>query len=437
MKTVINLSISIFLLALLAVSPALAQQADIQYFRSNDKDGVNVFEPGKAENLKFEGVQVRVGGDFAIQFQGLSQDNAAGNTAELVNNMNLPTANLNIDVQLAQGVRMHLRTYLSSRHHNEGWVKGGYLQIDDLDFIEEGFLEGLMENVRIRVGMDDVNYGDAHFRRSDNARAIFNPFVGNYLMDSFTTEVFGEVSYLKDGFIGVLSVTNGKLNQQVEVGTRNNFDNALSYVAKLGYDKQINDDLRVRLTGSIYTNNGFSTGTYLFGGDRAGGRYYGVPSTVDEGAGDFDPRINPRFSQMTAIQINPFVKFKGLEVFGIIETVSDGDETKTFTVNGADLTRSSNGGSFNQFAIETLYRFGKTEQFYVGGRYNSVSGEFSDGGATAEATRINIGGGWFMTKNVMMKAEFMSQEYSGAHWAGTRFDGAEFDGFNIEAVISF
>lgn len=127
MKTVINLSISIFLLALLAVSPALAQQADIQYFRSNDKDGVNVFEPGKAENLKFEGVQVRVGGDFAIQFQGLSQDNAAGNTAELVNNMNLPTANLNIDVQLAQGVRMHLRTYLSSRHHNEGWVKGGYL----------------------------------------------------------------------------------------------------------------------------------------------------------------------------------------------------------------------------------------------------------------------------------------------------------------------
>lgn len=437
MKTVINLSISIFLLALLAVSPALAQQADIQYFRSNDKDGVNIFEPGKAENLKFEGVQVRVGGDFAIQFQGLSQSNAAGNSAELVNNMNLPTANLNIDVQLAHGVRMHLRSYLSSRHHNEGWVKGGYLQIDNLDFIQEGFLSGLMENVRIRVGMDDVNYGDAHFRRSDNARAIFNPFVGNFLMDSFTTEVFGEVSYLKDGFIAVLSVTNGKLNQQVEVGTRNNFDNALSYIAKLGYDKQINDDLRVRLTGSIYTNNGFSTGTSLFGGDRAGGRYYGVPSTVDDAASDFDPRINPRFSQMTAIQFNPFVKFKGLEVFGIIETVSDGDETKTFTVNGADFTRSSNGGSFNQFAIETLYRFGEMEQFYIGGRYNSVTGEFSDGGPAAEATRINIGGGWFMTKNVMMKAEYMSQEYSGAHWTGTRFDGAKFDGFNIEAVISF
>jgi hypothetical protein len=351
--------------------------------------------------------------------------------------MNLPTANLNIDVQLTDDDRMHLRTYLSSRHHAEGWVKGGFLQVDNLDFIEEGFMKGLMENVRIRVGMDDVNYDDAHFRRSDNARAIFNPFVGNYLMDSFTTEVFGEVSYMKDGFLGVLSVTNGKLNQQVEVGTRYNFDNALSFVAKLGYDKQINDDLRVRLTGSIYNNNGMSTGSWLFGGNRAGGRYYGVPSTVDDGASDFDPRINPRFSQMTAIQINPFVKFKGLEIFGIIESVTDGDETKTFTVNGDPFTSSSNGGSFNQFAIETLYRFGETEQFYVGGRYNSVSGEFSDGGAAADATRIKVGGGWFMTNNVMMKVEYMSQEYSGAHWNGSRFQGAEFDGFNIEAVISF
>ena len=44
----------------------------------------------------------------------------------------------------------------------------------------------------------EINYGDAHFRRSDNGNALYNPFVGNYIMDAFTTEIGGEV-YLKTG----------------------------------------------------------------------------------------------------------------------------------------------------------------------------------------------------------------------------------------------
>ena len=51
---------------------------------------------------------------------------------------------------------------------------------------------------RVRVGHMEINYGDAHFRRSDNGNAIYNPFVGNYIMDAFTTEIGGEV-YLKTG----------------------------------------------------------------------------------------------------------------------------------------------------------------------------------------------------------------------------------------------
>lgn len=43
------------------------------------------------------------------------------------------------------------------------------------------------------------NYGDAHFRRSDNAQAIYNPFVGNLIMDAFTTEVGAELYYRKNG----------------------------------------------------------------------------------------------------------------------------------------------------------------------------------------------------------------------------------------------
>ncbi|WP_431012642.1 hypothetical protein, partial [Rahnella sp. PAMC25617] len=84
-------------------------------------------------------------------------------------------------------------------------------------------MDGIMDFTTITFGMDEFNYGDAHFRRSDNARAIYNPFIGNYIMDSFSTEAFGEVTVQKDGLLAVVGLTNGKLNQNVIVN--DNTDN--------------------------------------------------------------------------------------------------------------------------------------------------------------------------------------------------------------------
>jgi hypothetical protein len=118
---------------------------DMQNFRSAGYDGINVFETKKNDTTEFSRVKVKIGADFALQFQALDHSytpvdpaNEPPNLIMLGSNVNLPTANLNIDAQLADGVRVHLRTYLSSRHHNESWVKGGYLQIDNLDFIKDG-----------------------------------------------------------------------------------------------------------------------------------------------------------------------------------------------------------------------------------------------------------------------------------------------------------
>lgn len=351
---------------MLTGSFVFAQQPELQYYRTPGVKGLNVFETPKENNVEFTGVKVRVGGDFALQMQGLNHESGVDTLMTLGTNFNLPTANLNIDVQLADGVRMNLVTYLSSRHHNEAWVKGGYIQIDKLDFIQQDFLKGLMDIATIRVGLDEINYGDAHFRRSDNARAFFNPFVGNYIMDAFTTEAFGEVNIQTNGFIGVLGVSNGNLNQTVVVGTK---ELKPSIYGKLGYDKQLNDDLRVRLTGSVLVSPGYDNGTYLYAGDRTGARYYWV--MVPDGAADNfrSGRFNPAFKKFTSFQINPFVKFKGLEFFGIYENVS-GDK------NDADGSR---GGSYTQIAGELLYRFGSREQFYVGGRYNVVSGNATEG----------------------------------------------------------
>lgn len=421
MKTFIKFSLVV---AALGLSTSMqAQNRDLDNYRQPDKRGINVFESPKDTVSTFDGVKVRVGGASTLQYQALDHENATGAEAliPIGNNFNLATANLDLDVALAKGVRMHLRTYLSSRHHPEPYVKGGYFQIDNLDFIKEGLLAETMKYVTINIGHMENNYGDAHFRRSDNAQAIYNPFVGNYIMDAFTTEVGAEVYFRKNGFISMIGATNGKLNQGANAPSAT----SPSVMAKLGYDKQLNTDLRFRITGSIY-NSAHSARTYLYGGDRAGSRYYFVmePTTATSSANYSSGLVTPGFTnKLTAIMVNPFVKYKGFEFFGLFETVSG----RTF----AETDRRN----FTQLGADLLYRFGKDENLYVAGRYNSVSGELN---ATQDidVQRVSLGAGWFMTKNILAKVEYVNQTYDG-YAPGSRFDGGKFSGFIAEAVISF
>lgn len=427
MKTLVTKLTLILMVLFFVGESALAQQTrDLQYFRSPDKTGLNVFETSKDTDVEFDGLQVRIGGANTLQFQSLTQSGASDELADLIPNFNLATSNLDIDVQLDRGLRMHLRTYLSSRHHSEAWVKGGYMQVDRLDFIQEGFMEDLMDKITIKVGHMEVNYGDAHFRRTDNGQAIFNPFVGNYLMDSFTTEVAGEVYYKSNGLLAMIGLTNGKLNQNTKEGPVNT---KAGLFGKLGYDKQLNDDFRFRLTGSIYSLNQAAS-IYLYTGDRAGSRYYDIFED-DRMSGRVSPDFTvsgfapggPVGGEITSIMINPFIKYQGLEIFGIIETA-----------NGNTLNEDESR-TYNQYAVEALYRFGARENIYIGGRYNAVSGE-QRGGNDIEVDRINIGGGWFLTNNVLAKIEYVSQTYDGFQ-AGDLRENGEFSGVMLEAVISF
>lgn len=134
--------------------------------------------------------------------------------------------------------------------------------------------------------------------------------------------------------------------------------------------------------------------------------------------------IDPGFTnEMTAFMVNPFVKYKGIEFFGLVETVSgktDAEEDRRNTMHlGADL----------------LYRFGKNENFYVGGRYNLVDSELVSG-EEIEIERFNVAAGWFMTKNILVKLEYVNQKYDGYNNTSILNDG-KFNGLVAEAVISF
>jgi len=415
---------SIAILALAGLQTQAQTQRDLDNYRFPDQRGINQFEAPKDTVSTFDGVHVRIGGASTLQFQALNHENSGSSETpklqDIGDNFNLATANLDLDVALYDGVRMHLRTYLSSQHHTETYVKGGYIQIDKLNFVSKDFMKDIMDHARIKIGHMENNYGDAHFRRTDNAMATHNPFVGNYLMDSFTTEVGAEVYGFYNNWLGMVGVTNGKLNQAVT----NPETVSPSFLAKVGYDGNVAEDLRFRLTGSVYHTN--QTGSaYLYSGDRSGSRYYNVMIDVDGGGDGFRAgRINPDLkNELTSFMINPFLKYKGLEFFGIYERATGKKSSEADT------------RTWNQYSGELIYRFGNNENFYIGGRYNVADGTLA-GGTDVSVDRFQAAAGWFMTKNILMKVEYVNQKYNDYPLADIHNDGM-FDGLMMEAAISF
>lgn len=331
MKTIMQSVRVALTLVIYFFSVALYGQNDIQYYRPYDQRGVHVFETPKQPRVEETGFKVRIGGHFAQQFQGLSHESDQDTLLIAIKpGFNLATANLNIDAQLQEGISVSLVTYLSARHHPEAWVKGGYLQIDKALFLKSEFVDKMMENLTFKFGHFEINYGDAHFRRSDNGNAMWNPFVGNYIMDAFTTEIGGEVIYQsKMGLLGVFSMTGGEIKGDIsEPAVTTQDDKAKrspSVIGKLGYDKQINDDFRARATASVYYTASSVSNT-LYGGDRTGSRYYLViePKTATTQTNFTSGRYNPGFrDKVTAIMGNVFLKYKGAELFGTYEMARD------------------------------------------------------------------------------------------------------------------
>lgn len=405
---------------------------NLPFWRPYDQRGLNVFETGKQDTVDYDGPDLRWGAAFTQQFQALDHDNEADEVLvdgvnrnqlmEIGNGFNLATANLYLDALLAEGIRVNLITYLSSRHHPEAWVKGGFFQVDRLPMFNSDFLDTIMDYVTLRIGHFEINYGDAHLRRTDNGNALYNPLVGNYIMDAFTTEIGAEVYVQSNGLLGMIGMTDGEIQGNV---TRPD-DRSPSIYGKLGFDRQLQPDLRLRLTGSFYTTAS-SINNSLYGGDRAGSRYYLVmENTAASISSNFTSgRINPGLTdKVTALMLNPFVKFQGLELFGIIE------QSKGRNAGETDER------TWNQYGVEAVYRFLPGERIHLAARYNTVSGELAGSGADISISRFQVGAGWFVTPNILVKAEYVTQSYDDFPTTDIRHEG-EFKGFMLEGVIAF
>jgi hypothetical protein len=434
--------------------------------RATDQTGINVFETPKTENL-FTGPKVEFGGSISMPYIALTNSNAVTEQDPTKNsqalfknspNFGLSMANLYINSYLADGITLNVTLYLASKHHNETWVKGGYVQFDKLPFIKLDLLDNIMKYTTIKVGQMDVNYGDAHFRRSDGGLGIYNAFMENYIMDEFATEIGAEADVNYNGLLGTVAVTDGELNPDLTyINTtlsKYKYSNGLhnpSFIAKLGYDKQLTEKFRARITGSVYTTAG-SVANTLFGGDRTGSNYSGImynaaPGTTTAFCGRFNPGLTDK---LTTFMGNLFLKYKVLDNLAV-ESFTTIESAKGRTA--AEATERS----ANQFATDLIFRFGKAENFFIGARYNTVNADAAAISAVANTgtgatlvlgqdavsaypisiSRLAISGGWYVTKNIMAKVEYANQKDNGVPNVNYILNGYEFHGLSAEAVISF
>jgi hypothetical protein len=236
-------------------------------------------------------------------------------------------------------------------------------------------------------------------------------------------------------------VTNGELDPIATTATKIDSATGLpnhysaAYHGKLGFDKQLTKDFRFRLTGSFYTDHSANSNT-LFGGDRTGSHYFYVMENAAIAKGttlsdenDYSPfsgRLNPGFSEeVNTYMVNTLLKYQGLEFFGTYENAK-----------GRTITETSQRQA-TQYAADLIYRFpAKTENFWVGFRYNTVTAALQ--GYTSNVTIQREAGsvGWFLSRNIMLKAEYVNQVYMG-YPANNILNGGKFYGTCLEASIAF
>jgi hypothetical protein len=386
--------------------------------------GLNMFEAPK-QTAPFTGFHLEWHAAFAQGFQSLNHstraDASTGTLQALRPGFNLAMANLSLGAQLARGIRVDLESYMSSRHHEEFWVKGGYATIDASP-IDVPVLNRIMEYTTSREGHYEVNYGDAHYRRSDGGYTVRNPFVENYILDAFTTEIGADAMVRKGPAFVIAGVTSGQNKGDVKESA---VKARPAFVGKIGFDQSLSETVRVRLTGSTYQVSSTPSST-LYGGDRTGSHYFGVMEK--DGFVETDQftsgRVNPGFrNEISAYQFNPFIEIGALEIFGVVEKSSGKAVTETTTRH------------VDQYAGDVVYRF-LNDKLYVGGRYNVVKGDLSTTATDVTVKRNALSAGWFLTPNLLTKVEYVNQKYDGFPLTDIR-NGGKFDGLMIEGAIAF
>ena len=202
-----------------------------------------------------------------------------------------------------------------------------------------------MKVATLKVGHFEVNYGDQHFRRSDNGKTLYNPFVGNFVIDAFTTEIGAEAYLRKNGFMAMVGMTGGEVKGQVTTPRT-----ARPHVPRQARLRQAAHAATSASASPARCTRRIVGEQHAHSGDRAGSatttcsRTPSRPRPRNAWSGAIQSGMK---NMVTAFVVNPFVKVGGARVLRNVET--DG--------RGANEIQRR---TLRQLAGEGLYRFAGT-----------------------------------------------------------------------------
>ena len=266
----------------------------------------------------------------------------------------------------------------------------------------------------------------------DNGQALFNPFVGNLLMDAFTTEIGGELYWRSNGMPGD-GVGDGRRGARpgAQAGTA-----LVELHRQAGHGPGTSAPPRVRLTGSFYQAPEVDEQHALHRQPR---RLALLLRGRERPTRPSRRRRGPATCGWTSAHkvaawvINPFVKW------GRGSRCSATSSRRRGRSNAANDTQLR---TWNQYAGDAIYRF-LDNQLYVGGRYCTANGPlvFWHRAHERHAGRHgrSLAGRWRLVRHPQPARQ--GPNTCSRHTATSRrstFAAApEFKGGMFEAVVSF
>lgn len=293
--------------------------------------------------------------------------------------------------------------YLSSRNHpSQTYGNEGYIILRGVPENLEGlkFLEPVLKKVDLKAGHMLVDFGDAAQHRTNNAIAQKNPLVGNFVVDPNIVSI-GMQAASKPGarFGWLVGVSNGTTTEDWNVGRGFAYNGKLIFYpvkslrTSLSYIGTDQSDNPTKAAGG--------SSMQMFTGNRSGERYAGVLGG-GQAPGNVFPQAGEKFS---AAQFD--VTFKNespVELYGHVGRTQDLD------INGSAAGKPEEKWTY--YAGDVVYRF--TPSVYGAARYSSASPDRLAGNVSnGKVNRIQVGGGLWVSKNLLLKVEYVNQKYSG------------------------
>jgi predicted porin len=385
MKTLKGLAVLILALALTAGAQAQLKVVDTE----STKLFMTLNTVGTAQALNHENVYDAKGNPLPKIEPGFQ--NAFGNLGFI------SKFGKNQEIEVVFDMYLSSRNHPSSTYGNEGYIimRGVPENLQSLKF-----LEPVLAKVDVKAGHMLVDFGDAAEHRSNNARVQQNPLIGNFVIDPNIVSI-GMQASSKPGqrFGWLVGVSNGTTTEDWNVGR------GLAYNGKLIFYPVQGLRTSVSYIASDHSSNpNKSAGgsqIQMFNGNRSGERYAGVLGG-GQAPGNVFPQAGEKFS---AAQFDV--------------TYDTDSPLKLYAHYGMTQDKDLNGSlpgapeeKWTYYSADAVYKL--TPALYAAARYSSAQTAML-GGLASDGTvsRIQVGGGFWLTKNLLMKVEYVQQQYDG------------------------